>query len=115
VRISRRRRTEFPSNVALELIAAPVAVVEGRVREDVIGFQIFVQIPVKRVSVTRTEVAIDAADGEVHFGKSPRRGIRLLSVDRDIADFSAMRLDEFLALHEHAAGTAAGIVDTAFV
>jgi hypothetical protein len=46
-----------------------------------------------------------------------RRVVALLSltVDADVAELAAVGFDEFFRLHEHAAGTAAGIVNAAFV
>jgi hypothetical protein len=45
-----------------------------------------------------------------------RRVVELLSwPDADVAQLAAVGFDEFLRLHEHAAGAAAGIVDAAFV
>ncbi len=61
------------------------------------------------------DLRVDAADGQVHLGKPPGGVVRLLSVDRDVAEPAAMRLDEFLGADEHAARAAAGIVDAALV
>ena len=38
-----------PANVVLEQLARPVRVVEERVREDVVGFEVWVEIPQERV------------------------------------------------------------------
>jgi len=64
-----------------------------------------VLIVVKRIAMC--DLRVDAADREVHLREAPGRVIRFLAVDRDVADPAAMRLDEFLALHEHAARAAA--------
>jgi len=40
---------------------------------------------------------------------------RRLTVDADVAELAAVGFDEFFRLHEHAAGTAAGVVNAAFV
>jgi hypothetical protein len=61
------------------------------------------------------DLGVDAADREVHLGEPPSRVVRFLAVDRDFAEPAAMRLDEFLALHEHAARAAARVVDAALV
>ena len=58
---------------------------------------------------------VDAADGEVHLGQAPRGGVGLLAVDGDVAELAAVGFDELLALHEHAARAAAGVVDAALV
>src|SRR5213080_3809171 len=44
-----------------------------------------------------------------------RGGVALLTVDTDVAELAAVGFDEFFRLYEHAAGTAAGIVNAAFV
>ena len=61
------------------------------------------------------DLGVDAANGEVHLGQPPGGVVRLLPVDRDVADAAAVRLDELLALHEHAARAAAGVVDAAAI
>src|SRR5690606_39987862 len=40
--------------------------------------------------------------------------VRLLAVDADVADASAVRLDELFALHEHATRTTARVEHAAF-
>ena len=62
-----------------------------------------------------TEIGLDAANGEVHDREAPRGVVALLSVDADIANPAAVFEDKFFRLHEHAARTAAGIIDAAFV
>ena len=62
-------------------LAAPVAVVEGRVGQDVVGLQVGVQVAVEAVGVLRAQVAVDAADGQVHLGQPPGGVVRLLAVD----------------------------------
>jgi hypothetical protein len=68
---------------------------------------------VKRVAVA--DLRVDAADGEVHLREPPRRVVRLLAVDGDVAEFARVGFDELLALHEHAARAAARVVDAALV
>jgi hypothetical protein len=53
-----------------------------------------------------------AATGISEF---PRRGIRFLTVDGNIANPTAMLSDESFALHEHAAGPTTGIVNAALM
>ncbi len=55
------------------------------------------------------------ADGEVHHSEAARGSVALLAVDADVAEPAAVGFDEFFRLHEHAAGTAAGVVNAAFV
>src|SRR5256886_8164161 len=67
------------------------------------------------VGLLFAEIGFDPADGEVHHGEAARGGVALLTVDADVAELAAVGFDEFFRLHKHAAGTAAGIVDAAFV
>ena len=60
-------------------------------------------------------VGVDSAHGEIHLGEPPGCVVAFLSVDGDVADTPAMLFDELLRLDEHAAGTAAGVVDAALV
>src|SRR5437899_11328095 len=53
--------------------------------------------------------------GKVHHGEAARGGVALLTVDADVAELAAVGFDELFRLHEHAAGTAAGIVNATFV
>ena len=64
---------------------------------------------------SRAQVEVDAANGEVHRRQPPCGRVGFLPVDRDIAQLAAVRFDEFLGLHEHAAGAAAGVIDLAVV
>src|SRR2546430_10792849 len=73
------------------------------------------EIAAEGVGVLFAEIGFDAADGEVHHGEAARGGVALLTVDADVAELAPVSFDEFFRLHEHAAGTAAGIVNAAFV
>ncbi len=105
----------LPAGILAEPLAAPIARVEGRVGEDVVGLQVLVQVAVEAVGVLGAEVGFDAANGEVHRGEPPGRRVGLLAVDADVADAAAVGLDEFLALDEHAAGAATRVEDAALV
>jgi hypothetical protein len=61
------------------------------------------------------DLRVDAANGEVHLGQPPRRVIRLLTVDGNIAQLAAVGLDELLTADEHTAGAAAWVIDPALV
>ena len=113
VGVARRRRAVLPAHVVAQAVAAPVAHVERRVGEDEVGLEVLVQVVVEGVGVVRPEVALDPADGEVHLGQAPGRRVALLPVDGDVALAAAVLLHELLALHEHAARAAAGVVDAA--
>src|SRR5438477_12325058 len=65
--------------------------------------------------VAMRDLGVDTPDREVHLGEPPGRVDRLLAVDGDVADLAGMRFDELLALYEHAARSATGVVDTPFV
>ena len=73
------------------------------------------EVAAEGVGVLGAEVGLDAAQGEVHDGETAGGGVALLAVDADVAELAAVGFDEFFRLHEHAAGTAAGIVNAAFV
>src|SRR5205807_6611035 len=73
------------------------------------------EIAPEGVGLLFTEIGFDAADGEVHHGEAAGGGVALLAVDADVAELAAVGFDEFFRLHEHATGTAAGIVNAAFV
>jgi hypothetical protein len=113
VGVARGRRAVDPALVVLEQLAAPVAVVEGRVGQHVVGLEVGVPVVVEGVAVR--DLRVDAADGEVHLGEPPGGVVGLLAVDGDVAELAGVGLDELLALHEHAARAAARVVDAALV
>ena len=98
-------------------VAAPVAVVEGRVGQDVVGLEVRVQVAVEAVGVLLAEVGVDAADGEVHLRQPPGGVVGFLAVDADVADCRPPCASHELSrdLNEHAAGAAAGVEDAALV
>ena len=111
VRVACRREAVLPARVFLQLFLTPVFKVEGRVRHDEVEAFVRVQVMEERVFVVFTEVCIDAADGHVHFRHFPGVGVGLLSVNAYIVAVTAVILDKLDALHEHTAGTAAGVID----
>ena len=113
VGVAARGKAELPARVVV--FAEPVGVVEGRIGEDEVGAQIGMEIAPEGVGLLFAEIGFDAADGEVHHGEAAGGGVALLTVDADVAEPAAVGFDEFFRLHEHAAGTAAGIVNAAFV
>src|SRR5437867_11517173 len=106
-------KAELPARVVV--FAEPVGVVEGRIGEEEVGAEIGMEIAPEGVGLLFAEIGFDAADGEVHHGETAGGGVALLTVDADVAELAAVGFDEFFRLHEHAAGTAAGIVNAAFV
>src|SRR2546430_8922041 len=113
VGVAARRKAELPARVVV--FAEPVRVVERRIGEDEVGAEIGMEIAPEGAGLLFAEIGFDAADGEVHHGEAARSGVALLTVDANVAEPAAVGFDEFFRLHEHAAGTAAGIVNAAFV
>ena len=109
-----------PLRASAQAVAAPIGDVEGWVGEDVVGLQVRVAVIVKTVALF--DLPLDAANREVHLGHAPRGVVGFLAVDGDVAlGFAAiavagfMGADELHRLHEHARGTAAGVIDAAAV
>ena len=73
------------------------------------------QVAQEGVGGLLAEVGLDAADGEVHVCQPPGGGVGLLAEDGDVGLLAAVRLDELLGLHEHAARAAAGVIDAPVV
>ena len=111
VRVACGREAVLPARVFLQLFLAPVLEVEGRVRHDEVEAFVGVQVVEERVFVVFAEVRVDAADGHVHFRHFPGVGVGLLSVNTYVVAVATVVLDKLDALHEHAAGTAAGVID----
>lgn len=112
VGVAVRRGSVLPAHVVGELVGAPVAEVEGRIGQHEVGLERRVAVVEEGVGVVLPQVGLDAPDGEVHLRHLPRRGVRILAVDRDVVDVAGVALDEARRLHEHPARTAAGVVDT---
>jgi len=104
---------ELPTRVVAQAITTPVGDIERGVGEDEIRLQVFMFIAMERAFVVPANVGLDASDRHVHLGELPGRVVHFLAIDRDVADLTAMGQDEFLGLNEHAAGSAAGIIDSA--
>ena len=111
--VAARGHAVNPALILRQQIAAPVADVEGWIGQDIVRFQIGVQIVVEGVRGVGADIALDAADGQVHLEQLPGRGVRFLAVDGDIAQPPLVIFDEALRLHEHASRAAAGIVNSA--
>ena len=73
------------------------------------------QVAVERVGVLFAEIPINTANGQVHLSQPPGGMVRFLAVDADVADSTAVGLDELFRLDEHSAGTAAWVIDSALV
>jgi len=72
----------LPPLVVAQQFAAPVADVERRIGEDVVGLEVRVSIIVKRIAMS--DLPVDAADGEVHLSEPPGSVIGLLAVNADV-------------------------------
>ena len=115
VGVPRRRDAVFPAFVVLEALAAPVGHIKRRICKDEVRLQVRVQVAMEGVGVLLAEVALNAANGQIHLGQPPGGVVRFLAVDADVADFAAVGLDELFRLDEHAAGAAARVIDPALV
>jgi hypothetical protein len=109
------RHAVLPAAVVFEQVAAPIGVVEGRIGKDVVGLEVGVQVVVEAVGMFRAEVALDAANRQVHLRQPPGGVVGFLAVDRDVADAPAVGFDEALGLDEHPAGAATGVEGATFV
>lgn len=104
-----RRDAVLPADVVV--FAEPVGVVEGGIGQDEVGPEVGVERAAEGVGVLGSEVGLDAPEGEVHDGEAAGGGVALLAVDADVAKLAAVGFHEFLALDEHAARSAGGVVD----
>src|SRR5204863_2593414 len=84
------------------------AVVEGRVSEEVIGFE--VGVLVVGVGIAGADVAVNSVNEKVEAAEAECELLRFLAEERELA---AM-MGELVALHKHAARTAAGVEHLAF-
>ena len=109
------RGAVFPAGVFLDALAAPIRDVERRIGEDEVEALVAPFVLVKAAFVVPGDAAgVDAAHREVHLGETPGGVIAFLPIDSEVADATAMRLQEAFGLNEHAAGAAAGVINPAF-
>ena len=87
----------------------------GGLARTQVGAQVGELVAGEGVGGFATQVEVDAADGQVHRRQAPGGGVGLLAEDGHVAELAAVRFDEVLALHEHAAAAAARVVDLAVV
>jgi hypothetical protein len=120
VGIAHRWHAVLPALVLPQALPAPVGDVEGGIGQDEVGLEIGEAVVVEGVAVG--DLALDAADREVHLRKPPSGVVRLLTVDGDvgfglatIAVPAGVRTNELHRLHEHAGRAAAGVVNAAAV
>src|SRR5215469_6184702 len=115
VGVAYRGRSILPAHVVTQTVTTPIAHVERWIGEDEVGFEVFVQVILEGVCVVWSQVGLNASNSKIHFRQAPGRRVGLLSKNREVAEAASVRLDEFLRLDEHAAGAAAGVVDSALV
>src|SRR5579863_4669829 len=115
VSVARRRDAKFPANILGEAVAAPIAIVKGRIREDEIGLEVLMRVVLERAFAVPGDIGLDAANGEVHFAETPRRLVGFLTVDAEVGAAAAVSFGKFFGLHKHAAGATARVKDAAFV
>ena len=104
-----------PARVVSQAITTPIGHVEGGVGEDVIGFEVRMEVAVEGIGVFRAKVV------------SMPRMARFILARRQVVGLDSCRRrrgrlmrppcawKKFLGLDEHAAGAAAGVVNAAFV
>ena len=109
------RHAKFPAHILAQPVAAPIVVVEGRIRQNVVGLQILEGVVLERALFVPRDMRFDAANGHVHHGQPPCGVIGFLPINGNVADASAVGFHEFFALHEHPARPAARIKHAAFV
>src|SRR5437660_12612737 len=108
--VAHRRHAVLPTNIFTQTITAPVAIIEMRIRENIVRFQVFVLIAMKRISGLNTQVSFDSSQREVHLRQPPSCRVAFLAKDRDItfglAAVAVSRLvgaNELFTQHKHAA------------
>src|SRR5207253_9705840 len=90
---------ELPAFVVAQTVTDPIGDVERRVSEDKVGFEIGMAVIVK--SVTVGDLAVDAAQREIHFREAPCGVIAFLAVDADVAlKFSAITVAALVSVDE---------------
>src|SRR5688572_12724679 len=85
-------RAELPADVVFQQLAAPVADVERRGRQDEVGLVVAVLGLEERVGRAAGEVGLDRVDREIHAGEPPPGGVGLLAEDRDVPAVGRRRL-----------------------
>ena len=108
VGIAHRRHAVFPAGIVAQLLAAPIADVEGRIGKDKIRFQ--VGVAVIQEGVAQFQFGVNAANGQVHARQAQGGGVGFLPENRKVFDVALMVEHELFALHEHPAAAAAAVI-----
>ena len=85
------------------------------VGEDLIRFQIGMRVFMKTARAVPARIGVDAMNGKVHLGEPPGGVVDLLPIDRQIERIAAVIFDKFLGLNEHAARSAARVINPALI
>ena len=101
----------LPARIIVADAGIPLFHVEGGIGHDGVGAQVGVLVVGEGVGRFLAEVEIEATDDHIHGGELPGGMVVLLAVNRDIAELSAVLLDELLALHEEAPRAHGRVVD----
>lgn len=67
----------------------------------------------KCVGLMFAKISVNATDSHVHLSHLPSVSLRLLPINSDCASATAVRLNEFRTLYEHAARTTTRIYENA--
>ena len=114
VGVALRGRAVFPAGVTVQAGVPPVADVEGRVGQAIVGPQVGVLVAGEGVGWLFAQVVVHAPNHQVHGRQAPGGGVGFLAVDGHIAQFAAVVFDELFRLHKHTARSAARVVNLAF-
>ena len=82
VSVALGRDAVLPALVLGEPLPTPVGDVEGRIGQDEVGLEVGMAVVVEAVTVGN--LALDAADGQVHLGEPPSGVVGFLAVDGDV-------------------------------
>ena len=110
-----RRCVVLPARIVFQILIIPAFQIEWRICHDVIEIYALVKVMGECGIRLFSKIVADAAQGEVHFRKTVGCRLFLLTVNIDTADIAFLFLDQVCTLNEHAARTAAWIVECAVI
>ena len=107
-----RHIVALPARVVHEFVfCPPILLVKGRICHNIVGFQVAVLVVKERVGGFVAQVARNATNGKVHFGKFVSGVGVFLSIYTHFTLITIVRLDKLHTLHKHTTRTASGVVD----
>ena len=116
VGIACRWHPMLPATISPQQIAAPIAVIEGRIGNHKISFQILVGIVQKRSFIVPFHLGtIDAPNRQVHLRQAPGGLVALLPINGDVVNPALMLSHKLFRLHKHPARSTAGVKHPPFV